>query len=235
MAQPSEGTPPDAAPTLPSSDVAAARRQRIDEFKLRAAQPSRGQQHIVVSAALAERVAAWRKRLGGMVRVSDDGVTFSAAIGVLLDIVELMGADYARVITRDELLEIAKAYPYRGRKALDRPPVLPRETSRDPRSPMPLVRDAQGAVFSGGHRWKLQRHKDNPDVPKAYQDVCTKCGEQRYILDYPNSKPCPFALEPNDYQSQKAADQRSFLVMQTPDSTDSDLPPASNSATPEAP
>lgn len=176
----------------------AQRAALLDSFRLRAATPSHGQVPVQMSVNSYSRLAAWRNRLGNMVRCSDDGISFGAAVCLLLDIVELAGPKLFEIINQEELLELARTYPYRGKKASRVPNVLPASTSRDPRAPVTLVRDEHGAVFSFGHRWKLARYAKYPDFP--WIDFCTKCGAMRYTPDeYPNTKQCQFALEPDDF------------------------------------
>lgn len=184
-------------------EIVQAKAQRaalLDSFRLRAVTPSNGQVPVPIGLAAFARLADWRKRLGNMVRCSDNGVSYGAAICVLLDVLELAGQRLFEIVSRDEMLDLARAYPYRGKKASRQTNVLPASTSRDPRAPVTLVRDEHGAVFSFGHRWKLARHHRylNQDFP--WIDFCTKCGAMRYSPDeYPNTKQCQFALEPDDF------------------------------------
>lgn len=187
------------APAYEDAEVAHAQRAALlDSFRLRAVTPSNGQVPVPIGLAAFARLSDWRKRLGNMVRCSDNGVSYGAAICVLLDVLELAGQKLFDIVTRDELLDLARAYPYRGKKASRVPNVLPASTSRDPRAPVTLVRDEHGAVFSFGHRWKLARYAKYPDFP--WIDFCTKCGAMRYTPDeQPNTKQCQFALEPDDF------------------------------------
>jgi hypothetical protein len=232
MAPSSDGLPPvtpadaatqddAAAPLVPASDPVAERKALLDSFKLRAKSVSGGQTTLVLNIAAYQRLRSWRAKLGMRVRFSEDGVSFGAAICVLLDLVELLGADLGGALSRDEFLDLARAYPYRGRKATREANVLPAHTSRDPRAPIALVRDANGAVFSYGHRWKLARMASQTDWP--YMDFCTKCGDRRYSYDEdPNTRPCKFAQEPDDFvgfhfQRQQAENSDTRLEWKTPD------------------
>lgn len=243
MAQSSDGTPPATglssglSSTEKLQQTYRARRALIDSFKLRANEPAGGQTMLMVSASIYQRLRRFRAKLGMMVRVSEDGVSFGAAIGTLLDLYELLGGDLGGALSWEEFGEIAKAYPYRGRKAT-RPKVdIPREISRDPRSPIALVRDEHGAVFTYGHRWKLGRlvlFADNPH--QKFVDYCTKCGERRYDGDeMPHTKPCPFALEPDDFVGLKLQHQRQKSPELNMDWAQPDAPrlqPAKQTATP---
>lgn len=215
----------------------AERRALLESFHTRASEPMGGYVHILVGSKIYDRLRQFRSKLGMMVRVSEDGVSFGAAIGTLMDLYELLGGDLGGALSWEELAEIAKAYPYRGRKATRQKAILPRETSRDPRSPLALVRDEHGAVFSHGHRWKLGRlvlFADNPH--QKFVDYCTKCGDRRYDSDeMPHTKPCPFALEPDDFVGLKLQHQREKSPELNMDWAQPDAPrlqPAKQTATP---